>query len=211
MIVHDVRQGSPEWLAVRCGIPTASKFGVLMSKEARTGKLTDGARTYRNHLLAEWVIGRSLDDGMGGGFLARGTQLEPEAIARYEWEREITVERSGFITLDDGSAGCSLDGLAGEDGIVEAKNYALVHHIDALLQTDREHYPQIMGGLWISGRQWCDRIYHSPVLPQVVLRFERDGEYIAKLAEAVGYFNGHLAEGKAELVRLGCKPKDHER
>jgi hypothetical protein len=206
VIVHDAPQGTPEWAAIRAAKPTASKFGVLMTAEARKGKLTVGAHTYMVKLLAEWVLGKPLDDGASGGFIARGTSMEPEGRAWYSFTRDVEIQQIGFITRDDGRCGCSLDGTVGSDGTIEVKCYGLEDHIAALLEADDSHLPQIQGGLWISERQWCDRIYYSPCLPPVVARVYRDEPYIAQLAASVEAFLGHFEKAKAKLVELGAKP-----
>ena len=53
MKVHDVSQGSLEWLQLRAGVPTASEFDSLVSPtwEIRKG---DMPRTYLHKKLAEW-------------------------------------------------------------------------------------------------------------------------------------------------------------
>ena len=40
-----------------------------------------------------------------------GIEREPEARELYEFLRSVDVEEVGFITTDDGTAGCSPDGL----------------------------------------------------------------------------------------------------
>ena len=47
-------------------------------------------------------------------WMLRGTELEPEARSFYEFETGATVTEVGFITNDDGTAGCSPDGLIDE-------------------------------------------------------------------------------------------------
>ena len=207
MIVHSAKQGTPEWAAARAGIPTASKFHVLMTAEARKGKLTAGAAAYLHEKLAEWVLGQPLDDGVLGGFAARGTALEDEGIADYQFRREIVVERVGLITNDAGTVGASVDGLVGGDGVVEVKCYELKKHIAALLKSDDSHLAQIQGGLWITERSWCDRVYYNPILPAVTIQVKRDDDYIADLCRAVNYFLGHLEAAKTKLLSLGVKPR----
>lgn len=208
MIVHEVKQGSPEWLALRAAKPTASKFDVLMTAKARKGDLTVGAATYMRHLLAEWLVGRPLDEPARSGFLDRGIQMEPQGRAWYSFTRDVEVAEVGFITNDAGTIGCSLDGIVGTDGTIENKCKSLENHIQALLESDAEHVPQIQGGLWLSERSWCDRIYYNPEVPPIVVRIERDDDYIAELANSVGKFLVHLEAAKAKLLALGCKPAD---
>jgi hypothetical protein len=55
-----------------------------------------------------------------------------------------------------------------------------------------EHIAQVQGGLWITGRKWWDFTSYSRGLPPLIVRVERDEEYIAKLAAAVDAFNQEL-------------------
>lgn len=208
MIVHQVKQGTPEWLAIRAGKPTASKFDVLMTAKARKGELTVGSATYMRHLLAEWLLGQSLDDGARGGFPERGIQMEPQGRAWYSFTRDVEVAEVGFITNDAGTIGCSLDGIVSSDGTIENKCKSLENHIQALLESGAEHVPQIQGGLWIAERDWCDRIYYNPAVPPIVVRIMRDDDYIADLDAALRRFLEHVDAAKEKLLALGCKPAD---
>jgi hypothetical protein len=110
----DVEQGSAEWLSLRLAIPTASQFHRILTPKTR--KFSEGSRTYMHELLAEWLIGTSITTGSGTGYMERGTQLEAEAASWYELQRDLSITRAPFYLLDDGSAGCSPDYLAGDDG-----------------------------------------------------------------------------------------------
>ena len=179
---------------------------MLTTTKARKGELTVGSRTYLCRLLAEWIEGKPIEDVPSGGFMGRGTAMEPEARAWYSFSREVEVVEVGFITNDAGTIGCSLDGIVGIDGTIENKCKSLENHIQALLESDAEHVPQIQGGLWLAERDWCDRIYYNPAVPPIVVRIVRDDDYIAELADAVGKFLAHVEAGKAKLLALGCKP-----
>lgn len=208
MIVHgNIQQGSREWRELRAGIPTASEFAVLMTAEARKGKLTKGAASYMHKLLGEWMLDDWIEDGASGGFVGRGKEMEEEAKAHYEFTRDTYIEPIGFVTTDDERIGCSPDGFIGVDGLIEVKCYSLQNHIGALLQADSEHQAQVQGGLWITERVWCDRLYYNPLLPPVTVRFERDDDYIADLQNAVLIFLGHLEAAKARLIEMGCCAK----
>jgi hypothetical protein len=48
-----------------------------------------------------------------------------------------------------------------------------------------KYWQQIQGCMWVTGRQWWDFFAYHPEMPHVLVRVERDDEYIAKLAEEV--------------------------
>jgi hypothetical protein len=53
--------------------------------------------------------------------MERGARMEEEAVAAFEFDRGIDTEVVGFVTTDDGLAGCSPDRFAGSDEVVEIK------------------------------------------------------------------------------------------
>lgn len=199
MIAHNVAQGSPEWKALRLGIPTASNFHRIIAP--KTGKLSAQADAYMAQLVAEALLGIPLD-GDASDFMERGSALEAEAVAFYELERGVTTEEVGFCTLDDGSAGCSPDRLVGEDGGLEIKCPTPGVHVQYLLGLDSvsdKYRAQVQGGLWITGRRWWDVCSYHPEMPTALIRVERDEAFIAALSQAVQWFNEAKAAALARL------------
>jgi hypothetical protein len=197
MIAFDMEQNSPEWLAVRLGRPTASAFSKIITPKEM--KLSKSSRPYLNELVAEWVLGYSPKDD-ASLFMERGHEIEPEAIKYYEMVKDVKVQRVGFCMLDDGSAGCSPDGLVGEDGGLEVKCLGAIGHVDYLLNGDFSEYrAQIQGGLWITGRAWWDFLAYHPNMPPLLVRVERDEVFIAALAAAVTEFAAKLALAKDQM------------
>jgi hypothetical protein len=49
----------------------------------------------------------------------------------------------------------------------------------------KKYWQQIQGCMWISQREWWDFFAYHPEMPHVLVRVERDEDYIAKLAEEV--------------------------
>ena len=206
MITLDVEQGSEAWLMARLGLPTASQFHRVLTP--KTGKLSAQATGYRNLLLAEHVLGYPLDNA-GSAFMERGTDLEAEAKSFYELQRDTDIQRVGFCLTDDRRTGCSPDGFVGADGLVEIKCPSIQVHIGHLLDgaAEDDHRCQAQGQLWVTGRAWLDLVVYSPVLPSLIVRVERDEEFIAKLAQAVGQFCDWLEHGRRELARRGVVGK----
>lgn len=195
--------GSPEWIAARLGIPTASRFSSILTPAKR--QLAAARFRYRNELLAEHFTGEPTD-GADSDFMERGRLMEPDAVAYYEFARGIDTKPGGFCVADDGSHGCSPDRLVGDDGGLEIKCPSAAVHVGYLLDGPGADYVcQVQGSLMVTGRAWWDFCSYNPVLPPVLIRFERDGEFIGALREALGTFLGELSEARKRLEGLGAK------
>jgi hypothetical protein len=203
VIVHECKQNSEEWDRLRCAKPTASQFHrILTPKQLKISKA--GAFSYMSELFAEHVNGGPIESA-STQFMQRGHDQEDEAVAAYEFEKSVDVRRVGFITNDDGTFGCSPDGLVGDDGGLEIKLLKLENHVKAMLRPQEfadSHRMQVQGALMITGRKWWDVMAHNPVLPSVIVRVERDEEVIGKLLPAVETL---VLELDAELIRWGFK------
>jgi hypothetical protein len=204
MIEIPCRQGSPEWVAARVGIPSASNFHRIISP--KTSKPLAGAETYRNELLAEWMLGASMDSGRTE-WTARGSALEESAVKYYELQRELDTREVGFIMHDTLPVGCSPDRLVGEDGGLEIKCPSPVIHVGYLLGMTEQYKAQVQGALWITGRQWWDLMSYNPELPPALVRVQRDEGFIVKLIEAVGQFIIDLSNARIEMHERGYTDK----
>lgn len=192
--VFDCDQGSADWFAARMGIPTSSEFSTVMAK----GQGLTRAK-YMRTLAGEIYTGEIEPDGYTNPHMERGKLLEDEARQHYAFMADVEPVQVGF--LRNGRAGASPDSLIGDDGGLEIKT-ALRHiQIDRLQRRalPSEHKAQVQGCLWITGRQWWDFVSYSPKLPVLIVRVERDEEYIAQLAAAVDAFNAELDELVAQL------------
>ena len=201
----DVEQGTPEWHAVRAGVPTASCFADVMQKPGPRGGAAKARRTYLMTLLGERLTGEVLETYQGGA-IARGHAMEPEARSYYEMMTGLEAQVVGFAFRDDVQAGASPDSLVGDDGLLEIKTKAPHHQLEVLIAgvLPEEHVAQVQGQLWITQRQWCDFVSYWPGLPTFVIRVERDEAFIAQIAKDVAEFN-------AELVALEAKIRKYSR
>lgn len=201
MIRVDVAQGSREWLRARAGIPSASNAHRIVTPAK--GAPSSAMHGYACELLAEQALGRPLDDATTG-YMQRGTQLETEARAWYALQRDTDVEQVGFLLRDDRQFGCSPDALVGDDGGLEIKCPSADKHLSYMLGEAESLYRcQIQSALWVTGREWWDFVSFHPELPPVLIRFQRDEEFIAKLAEGVGVLSGMLLTFKAQIAARG--------
>lgn len=203
MIRVDCKQGSAEWREARAGVPTASGFDKIITP--KTLKPSEQATGYLHHLIAEWLLGRPLDDCGSSMWTERGLELEGEAVAYYEMERGIDVEEVGFVLRDDRRAGCSPDRLVGNDGGLEIKCPSAAVHVGYLLDPaslEARYRGQVQGGLYITGLPWWDLLSYCPELPAVVRRVEPDPEYVAALVPALGTFLARMDAAKAQIESI---------
>lgn len=195
MIVNDCEQGTPEWFQARLGIPTASQFHRLVTP--KTLKPSASARGYMLELIAERIVGPL--ETYSSGLMGRGSEIEAEAVRAYEFSRDLTTRRVGFVTLDDGSAGCSPDRLIGQDGGLEIKSPGPTKHLDNLLRLNRDYVIQAQGGMFVTGRKWWDIMSYHPNIPEAIYRIERDEETIEALRVAVAKMHADLLDARATL------------
>lgn len=200
MIRHDCAQGSPEWHALRLGIPTASNFGRILTP---TGRPSASADAYMHELIAERMLGVALS-AESVDFMERGKALEAEAVAWFELQTGADTEAVGFCTTDDGRIGCSPDRLVDSVAGLEVKCPSPAVHVGYLLDggISDKYRPQVQGGLWITGRKsWWTLSYH-PDMPPAMVRVAADEEYIVTLSEALTTFCDRL---DAACEKLGVR------
>lgn len=190
MIIHDHDQGSPEWFACRAGIPTASRFSDIYTS---TGKPSASADKYMNLLLAERLSSVPLES-FSSEWMSRGTELEPKARTYYEFIKDVEVEETGFITLDDCTVGGSPDGLT-KDGGLEIKCPSPAIHIGYLLKgkCPATYLPQVQGLMWICQRDsWDFMSYHPDIEKQLIVTVKRDEEWIKGFTDTLAVFQEKL-------------------
>jgi hypothetical protein len=189
MKIIECVQGSDAWLTARLGIPTASEFHKIIT--AVKGDLSKSARKYAHALVAETLLGRPLEKPPGTPWaMVRGKELEPAALQQYSFTNDVDVRTVGFVTTDNGKAGCSPDGLiVGARGGLEIKCTLDETHMGILLDGPGEDYKQqVQGNLSIGELEWWDFYAYHPELPPVTIRTYRDDPYIAKMNAALTEF-----------------------
>lgn len=213
MKLLDVVQGSPEWHRARLGLPTCSRLDEVMTP--KTMKLSASASKYRNQLLAEWFVGYPIDFGGSSAYMDRGTEMEPEARAYYELQRDVAVRVVGFALRDDERFGGSPDGLIEEDGGLEVKCPAIHTHVGYLLDPESlvtAYHSQVQGYIYLTGRQWWDIISYNPDLPSVIRRVTRDEQYCTALDAVLAEFLDNLEECRKLLephrAALSLEPQE---
>jgi predicted phage-related endonuclease len=203
--IIDVDQGSEAWHAVRGRFATASCFADVLST-IKSGEAA-ARRNYRLKLVVQRLTGKIISTYQSPA-MQLGIELEPVARSEYEAQTGNLVHRVGFIYDEMHEAGCSPDGLVGEDGGIEIKCPELAAHLESI-RSPREpsiYTAQIQGSLWLSGRKWWDFVSYHPDFPAnlqlVIRRIERDEQYITGLQLAVALFMREVREEEAALRAL---------
>lgn len=205
MIVHNVAQGSPEWLYLRAGMPTASQFDRIITP--KTQKRSAQFEAYAHTLVAERFLGRPVATPEMP-WMKEGSDREPEAAAYYEMVTGTELQLVGFITNDTGTIGCSPDRIAG-DGLLELKCPQIHTHMGYLLGEgpDDAYRVQLQGQLYVAEREWVDICSYYPSLPERVIRVNRDDAFIVKLSILLDELVEYIAECMDKLKAQGYEPR----
>lgn len=206
--VIDVEQGSAEWFEARRGIPSASRFAVVMAT-GRDGadSLTRGEYLWR--LAGEVVTGMIAEDTFKSKAMERGKEMEPEAVADYERRKNVQVQRVGLGINFSGLKLCcaSPDGLVGFDGGIETKTMRpdkMIPLLDRGASMPPEHRAQVMGNMLVFERDWWDFKIFYPKMPDFTVRVVRDEKYIKELHNQIEVFNHDLKQLVARLRSMGA-------
>lgn len=174
MILHDCKQRSDEWYALRAGMPTASEFSKIVTSKGDASKSIEG---YAVTLAGELYAGRPVDAWEGNQWTERGAEMEAEATAYYEFVRDSKITAVGFVTDDNKQYGCSPDGIVKDDnGLVEIKCLKAEKHTNVILRYRKDgtippdYIQQTQGQMMICGADWCDLIFYHPDLPSLIIR-----------------------------------------
>lgn len=203
-MIHDVEQRSGAWHQLRLGKLTASAISEALAK-TRTG-WGAGRENLKAKLVCERLTGLP-QDTYSNAAMAWGIDHEAEAREAYEQHMLYAVTEVGFADHPSIAwAGCSPDGLVGDDGLVELKCPQSSTHINTLLgKTFADKY--LKQAYWqmacLPERQWVDLASYDPRLPVemrlFVQRVPRDDKIIAELEREAGIF---LAEVHATVEAL---------
>lgn len=197
MIIHDCIQGSPPWLAIKCGKVSASHFADAMAEGQGISR-----KKLMIHLIAERMTGET-QESYSNKTMDRGLECEQEAREYYESLNDCPVQQVGFIEFNE-DIGASPDGLVGEDGLLEIKCPYPSTHISYILagKMPAAYVKQVQGNLWVSGRKWCDFMSYDPRVykrQSFIVRVYRDDEFIKELQIKIYMF---VADMKAILEKL---------
>lgn len=173
------------------------------------GKPSAGAMSYAINIAMERISGEPQEENFNTWQMERGQKLEEDARLVYEDRKGILIEKSGFITTDDGIYGASSDGL---DSIansgIEIKCLLSGQRIkNVLIDNDlSEFVDQVQGNIWIGEMDYMDFVLYVPALKNAgneltIVRIERDEEYIAALVKDLNLFEELVDQYESILRR----------
>lgn len=153
-----MEQRSPEWFSARKGRVTGSVAGAILGH---------GPYATRDDILRRMVRDYHGAEAEFNGNIATdyGTINEDGALIDYRLETGNDVELVGFIEKDEW-AGCSPDGLIGDNGGLEVKcpfgkRKDLEPKFKSLI--DQPHYyDQVQFSLWVTERKWWHFFQWAP-------------------------------------------------
>lgn len=189
-IYEELEQGSPEWLAARCGILTASVVGQMITPKTVKAAANDTARSLANTLIAERITGH-VEPIQPSRAMERGTLDEPYAREHYSKNYAPAVE-VGFMvrTINGHKLGYSPDGLVGDDGLIEIKSRNQRIQLQTVLEDAAPigNMAQMQAGMLVSGRKWCDYVSFCSGMPLYVKRVFPDERWFAAITDALYAF-----------------------
>lgn len=200
IIYHpEVTQGSDEWLAMRCGLLTASEMKHVITPTLKAAN-NDKTRAHLYELLAQRIT-RYVEPMYVSDDMLRG--VEDEFYARQAYaDHHAPVEQVGFVTNDRWgfTIGYSPDGLVGKDGLIEIKSRRQKYQVQTIIENltggtiPADYIMQAQTGLLVSEREWLDFISYSGGLPMAVVRVWPDDAVQGAIIEAAAAFEAKLAE-----------------
>lgn len=206
MIIIECRQGTPEWLQARSGAVTASRFADAISKltrasgDKKAGDSSAVSDRYAADLAIERISGIPYGEPPKTWLLDRGHELEDHARIAYEARTGFLVEETGVCLTDDRKFGYSTDGMP-DDGLIEIKCPIDSIKIATMWKTGdvSEYIHQMQGGMWITGRKWCDFLMYAPALESVgkdlyVKRIHRDDAFIDSMVSELLAFDKRVQQ-----------------
>ena len=197
-------QGTPEWLAERCGKITASRIADVMAT-LKSGQPAASRVNYCAELVAERLTGVPTES-FDTPAMRWGRECEPLARSAYEAHTGQLVEQVGLVMHPNITrSGASPDGLIGTDGLIEIKCPQIDTHVQTKIKQEipQRYVYQMLWQMECTGRNWCDFMSFNPRLPyrhqMFVKRLHRDDDALATLRKAVAEFD---AEVDALIAKL---------
>lgn len=204
--IVECEQRTETWFAARAGRATASKAGDVLAK-IKTGEAA-ARRDYRFQLAIERLTGKPAEPGYTNAEMQRGIDLEPAARLAYEAHTGLIVRETGFLSMNEIMAGCSLDGDIDEfKGLVSFKCPKSATHVEYLKshRLPPTYIPQATHEMWVTGAQWYDFFSYDDRLPEGLqcfyVRVERN-ELEKEMAAYEEELKRFLAEVDAEVASL---------
>jgi len=200
MLIHNMEQGSEDWLKMRLGKITASDFHTLL-----------GDSQTKETILYKKAAERLTDESSDGDKFSsihtdRGHELEGDARIAYEMETGNVVIEVGFAELDGQNIGCSPDGLIHKGGGIEIKCLDNHGFLRAVLKQyiNPAHKTQMQFSMYVCGRSWWDYVLYNPNFPNPVhiMRVPRDDAKIEEIKRSIEECNVKIESYMVDYQRI---------
>lgn len=190
-----ILQNTPEWLALRCGVLTASEIPRIITPAKLQYAASEKEKTHVMEIAAQRItkyvepIYQSFD-------MMRGQ--EDEAIAKNLYhENYAPITDMGFVTNDKWgyTLGWSPDALVGDDGFLECKSRLQKYQLETIIKDKRpdDFLIQNQAQFLISERQWCDFISFCGGMYMLTLRVYPDEKVMKAIEEVSAGFEARVA------------------
>ena len=204
-IISPHAQRTPGWHQDRLGKLTGSTAADIYAKgEGKT------RAALRGELVLERITGKAKFQPFETEDMAWGNEQEPFSRMATEAATGLDIAQCGFLYLPRIAAGCSVDGLiedAGVLGIWESKSPKTTTHYAYLLAgvIPPAYRPQVIHNMWVTGAQFAIFTSYDPRLPgnlgTLIVRIERDQAEIDAHERAVLQFLAEV-DREEKLMRL---------
>lgn len=180
----DAPQRTKEWFDIRAPRIGASQLGAWLGKGVKGQYLKPHFDLIREISFSKAFgvpFTKYVNDAMRAG-----VENEDFVADQYGSQMGVIVEKVGCFYNSWFVA--SPDRLVGEDGLAEIKWLfdSAWSNVVENNEPEPEHYLQMQGQLWATGRKWCDYVAGNGNTGRfIVIRVLRDEEVIAQIAESV--------------------------
>jgi hypothetical protein len=201
MIIHDIKQRSDEWRAIRAGKITASVASKLVTQ---TGRISTQYRKEIGRIIAERMKLQESEDIPETFWVKRGIELEREALAWFSVETGLVLDTCGFVEADDHMSGFSPDSLTGAGRYivpVEVKVPKPSTHISWLVDggMPAEHVAQVHFGMVITGSPHAYFMSYCPEVEPLILKVKWS-EHTDLMAKQIESFTDELQTTYRQLT-----------
>jgi hypothetical protein len=198
-IHNEVEQGTPEWLALRCGLLTASEMKNIITPKKLEPSDT---MTHVYDILAQRITGYTQPSYQSYD-MERGNFEEPLARAMYAEKYGCEVQEVGFVTNDKWgfTIGCSPDGLVvGQRRGIEIKSRAQDSQVATIVTGEIEptFMLQMQTCMLVLEYEEWEFISYSGGLEMYPVRVPADKAMQAKIIAAATAFEGKVAVAMAK-------------
>jgi len=191
IVIDDVKQGSDSWFKLKLGIPGSSSFDKIITT---TGAISKQRTDYLYKLAAEILTGNH-EETYQSAAMTEGLSREDESRALYEMITDATVQQVGVIFKDEQRRYlCSPDGIVNNEWGLEMKNVLPKTQVGYLMgnKLPTQYICQVQGSLLVTGFDRWDFFSYSPGIKPLIIKVERDENFISRLEEEIEKFSYEL-------------------